>query len=202
MKHIPTLIASLALAATATAGTTASVEPAGKGKACCVTPTPACPNMLSYSYLEAGYIRLDPDAQGVQTQDGGYLDASWEVAPHFLIDGSATIFDDSDQFTVGIGTYIPLCSAFHLTARTGYSYYDADGADSQNEWYISPGFRAMLGCHLELWGKVYINVDSDETEVSYGGGLTYHFCPHTGLTVGAAGSSDGWSLQTGLRYQF
>ena len=200
MKYIATIITSLAIAAVASAGTSAPMPSAGKGKAV-VAPQPApCPDMLKYSYLEAGWIRLDADDGDVQ--NGGYLDASYEVIPHLLVDGSVTLFEDSNQYTVGVGSYYAICSAFHLTGRTGYSYYDTDDGGSQNEWYISPGFRAMLTCNLELWGKVYINVDSDETDVSYGGGFTYHFCPHTGVTIGAAASDNAWSLQAGLRYQF
>lgn len=200
MKYIATIIASLAAVAVANAGTSAPAMSAGKGKAVIEPQTAPCPDMLKYSYLEAGWIHLDAD--NASTQDGGYIDASYEIIPRLLIDGSVTLFDNSNQYTIGVGTYFPICSAFHLTARTGYSYYDADNGGSQNEWYISPGFRAMLTCHLELWGKVYINVDNDETDVSYGGGFTYHLCPHTGVTIGAAASDNAWSLQAGLRYQF
>ena len=74
MKLIATIIISLAIAAAASVGTSAPMPSAGKGKAV-VAPQPApCPDMLKYSYLEAGWIRLDSDDSDVQ--NGGYLDAS------------------------------------------------------------------------------------------------------------------------------
>lgn len=157
--------------------------------------------MLNYSYLEAGWIRLDQD-NDLSEQNGGYAELSYEFLPRFTVDGSATIYEDLNQFGIGIGTYVPLAKAFHLTGRTGYSYTDIDGADSLNEWYVAPGFRAQIGCHLELWGKLYINIGEDDTELSWGGGVTYHIDEHVGITVGAAKGDDAWSLQTGLRYQF
>jgi hypothetical protein len=201
MKNIPTILASLSLASIAAAGP--AMVSGGKGKTVVPETPAACPNMLSYSYLEGGYIRLDFDESRLKTQNGGYLDGSYEFLPHFLVDGSVTLMDDSDQYTIGLGTYVPLCAAFHLTARGGYSYYEEDGASGQNEWYLSPGFRAMLGCNVELWGKAYFSFDEDnETTISYGGGLTFHVNQHVGLTVGAAASEDAWSFQAGIRYQF
>ena len=82
MKYIATIITSLAIAAVASAGTSAPMPSAGKGKAV-VAPQPApCPDMLKYSYLEAGWIRLDADDADIQ--NGGYLDASYEIIPHLL----------------------------------------------------------------------------------------------------------------------
>jgi opacity protein-like surface antigen len=196
MKKATTLLASLALASFASAGTTA---PSGKGKVV-VTPEAPCPSVLNYSYIEAGYIHLDQDLG--QELNGGYLDASYEVAPKILLDGSATLFDENiEQYTVGIGTYFAVCQNFHLTGRTGYSRQNSDGGNL-DEWYIAPGFRAQFGCNLELWGKVYLNIGEDEEKLSYGIGTTYHFTPHVGLTAGYAWSEDGWQVQTGLRYSF
>jgi hypothetical protein len=197
MNKATTLLASLALASFASAGTTGSV---GKGKVIVQNTPAACPSVLNYSYLEAGWIRLDQDAADVL--NGGYIDASYEVIPKLTLDGSATLFEESvQQYTVGVGTYYAVCDMFHLTARTGYSRQNSDNGDI-NEWYIAPGFRAQLGCNLELWGKVYFNIGNDDTKVSYGVGATYHFCPHTGLTAGYAWSEDGSQVQAGVRYSF
>lgn len=197
MNKATTILASLALASFASAGTTPSV---GKGKAVVTSAPTPCPSVLNYSYLEAGWIHLDQDAG--DKLDGAYLDASYEVVPKLTLDGSVTLFnEDVQQYTVGVGTYYALCNYFHLTARTGYSRQNTDNGDL-NEWYIAPGFRAQLGCNLELWGKVYLNVGEDESKFSYGVGATYHFCPHTGLTAGYAWSEDGWQVQTGFRYSF
>jgi hypothetical protein len=199
MKKAFTLMAALALSSFASAGTPAPVSP-GKGKAVITEPTVPCPSVLNYSYLEAGWIHLDQDAGDVL--DGGYLDASYQIVPNFTLDGSVTLFnEDVQQYTVGVGTYYALCQWFHLTARTGYSRQNSDAGDL-DEWYVAPGFRAQFGCHLELWGKVYLNIGDDDETFSYGLGSTYHFNRHIGLTAGYAWSADGWQVQTGLRYTF
>ncbi len=197
MTKATTLLASLALASIASAGTSASM---GKGKSVVTPPAMGCPSVLSYTYLEGGYIHLDQDHG--DKLDGGYLDAYYEVIPRLTLDGSITLFEqDIQQYTVGIGTYLPITERFHLTARTGYSRQNNDVGDL-NEWYIAPGFRLQMCCHSELWGKVYFNVGEEETTVSYGVGATWHFDSHIGLTVGYAWSEDGWQVQSGLRYSF
>jgi hypothetical protein len=205
-KTCLTIVASAAALAASYAGTSAPA-PVGKapvGKNPPIVAKDECPDMLKYSYLEAGWIHLDVDNVG--SSDGGYLDLSYEVAPRFTIDGSFTLlrgdFDEED-YAIGIGTYIPVCKYFHLVGRTGYSHNEFEDGNS-NAWYITPGFRALLGCNLELWGKVYFVVDEDEESFSFGGGITYHFNENYGLSTGYAFSedNDAWSAQAGLRFQW
>jgi hypothetical protein len=196
------ILSSLLLGATAMAGGTSY----GKGGKATVAPAPPaepCPCHLQYTYLEAGWIRLDPDG-GADASNGGYVDAYYQVAPNFFIDGSATFLDspeDSTGLGIGGGGYLPIFDCVHLIGRAGYTYYDADGFD-ENIWYLSPGIRAQLGCNLEVWSKIYFNIGEEDEKWSYGAGITYHMCPKSAINVGASTGEDGWALQAGLRYKF
>ncbi len=203
-KYASTLLA-LALGATFAQAGTAPVSSSKNPKAPVVAPEPECPNILNYSYLEAGWIRLDLD--NGPTLNGGFVDVSYQLAPHFFGEVGSTLMwgDDFDtrEVTAGVGGYLPLCDRFHLVGRTGWAYQDVtSGGGDEHQWYISPGFRAMLTCNLELYGKAYCNIAESDTVWSYGGGLVWHFDQRYALSTGVAGSEDGWSLQAAVRIGF
>jgi hypothetical protein len=204
MTKTATILASIALASSSIAGT--SMVSAGKGKAVTTEPTTSveCPCLLSYKFVEAGYIRTDVDNVG--EANGGYVDAYYQVANNVFVDGSYTHNTgdlESDSLTVGAGGYVAVAKCVHLVGRAGYSYFDADGG-SEDAWYISPGIRAQVGCNLELYAKVYIEFGDDDEFISYGGGAVYHINSNIGINVGYATNedTDAWSLQAGLRYAF
>ncbi len=201
MTKSATLLATFALAASSFAGT--AMVGSGKGKAVAPAPAPApeCPCLLSYNYVEAGWVRVDLDNVG--DANGGYVDAYYTVANNVFVDASFTKIGgdlESDALTAGIGGYIPVANCVHLLGRAGFSYFD--GGDTTEAWYISPGIRAQVGCNLELYAKAYIEFDGGETFESYGVGAVYHFTNNIGLNVGYAFSDDANSIQAGIRYQF
>lgn len=167
-----------------------------------------CPP-LSYTYAEVGYFHTQVDTAGNPNNSAGYIDLLYDVGHNIFLEGTFTAgsgdFDLLDA-SLGLGYYIPITEKFHLTARAGAGYLDVDvdGDFSEFGYYLAPGFRAMLTCNLELWGKAfYTEYDNDDSgSWSVGGGLTYHFNEKMGLTGGYSQDSDGWVAQAGVRFKF
>ena len=205
MKLLSTLLIA-ALSTTAFAGP--SVGPS-KGPVATPPVEIKCPP-LTYTYAEVGYFHTEVDGPGDPTNSAGYLDLTYDIGKNIFLEGTATAgsgdFDLLD-FSAGLGYYYPITGNFHLTARAGLGYLDLDGADtdfSEFGYYLAPGFRAMVTCNLELWGKAFWSEyqNDDGGSWSIGGGLTYHFDEKIGLNGGYSKSEDGWVAQAGIRFKF
>jgi hypothetical protein len=200
------ICALLGLCSSVFAGTS-MVASSGKGKGNVVPPTEeACPNYLTYRQFELSYLHIDGDDAG--TSQGADLRLNYQIAEGFFAyTDFAKISGDFDNtsFDLGLGTFVPLCKNFHLVARAGYSYFDADVADS-NGWHAAVGFRTQIGCHLELNGKAQYGdlVDFEDGDSwSYGLGAAWHFNSTYALVAEyVIGEDDVWSVRAGIAYKF
>jgi hypothetical protein len=199
MKKSIAILAMALLANISFAGECATCSGSGKGVS---IPQPTgCGSILSYNYLEGGFIQGRFD--GGDTSNGGYAEFSHEIMKNFFVDGQFTFLEDgldTQEYGIGIGGYLPLTEKIHLIGRVGYSYLDA-GAGF-NQVYTSIGFRAQLCCVAELYGKLYYTHNRESDDISGGGGIIWHVTEHVGINTGAAWGDDGWTWQAGVRYQW
>jgi hypothetical protein len=200
------LLALAATAVSAFAGT-AMVAPSGKSKG--VNPPPIvpsnCPNYLTYNEVQLSYVHLDASGDG--KADGADLRVNYNLASGLFAYGDLSSVSgdfDNTSLDVGLGGYIPLCKAFHVIGRAGYSYFDAE--DNSNGWHAAIGARTQIGCNLELNAKAQYGdlVDFDNgTYWSYGVGATWHFNESFALlTEYVFGEDDAWSLRAGIAFKF
>lgn len=190
--------ALLLIASSALAGTSVPKNPSGT-----VLPVPECPP-LSYTYGEVGYIHQHFDQLG--DADGGYVDLSYSLVDKLFWDGSATISGgdvDFQSYGTGFGYAIPLFKRFDFVARSGWSFTDTNKGPGENEWYISPGIRALITCDLEFYAKAYYHVAENDNTWSGGAGFIYAVTDKIGLDIGGAlGQDNDWHAQFGIRCNF
>jgi opacity protein-like surface antigen len=207
MKQQLSILALASLSTAAFGGTQAG---SSKGP---IAPPPMteinCPP-LTYTYAEVGYFHTEVDGPGDLTNSAGYIDLVYDIGNNIFLEGTLTAgsgdFDMLDA-SAGLGYYYPVTKNFHLTARAGVGYLDVDDSSegfSEVGYYLAPGFRAMLTCNLELWGKAFYSEyeNDDGGSWSVGGGVTYHLNEKMGLTAGYSHSDDGWVAQAGIRFKF
>ncbi len=201
------LTAFAATASLSLAGT--SMVPATSGKGGASTPPPItsdCPNFLTYNEVQLSYVHIDGDSAG--SADGADLRVNYELSNGLFAYGDvAKVSGDFDNtaFDLGLGAILPIDNSVHLIGRAGYSYFDADDADSHG-WHVAAGIRAQFACNWEVNAKVQYGdlLDFDNGDyVSYGAGLTYHFNDAFAiLSEYVIGEDDTWSLRGGVAFKF
>jgi hypothetical protein len=202
MKTTLCLMALVLAASLAHAGETPASSKLSKNVMPCLADD--CSSRLDYNFVESGFIQFRYDNKALDPSNGGYVEFSHEFAKNLFVDGSFTFLEDSfntQEYGLGLGGYFPLTKKIHLVGRVGYSYLDTPGA-GYNQVYVSPGFRALLCCHAELYAKLYYTHNRDSDDISGGGGILWHVTKNIGINTGAAWGKDGWSWQAGVRYQW
>jgi hypothetical protein len=202
-----TLVTTVLAATTALsfAGTT-MIAPAPSGKG---GPPPKmsepCPDILTYNEVEVSYVHTDADGPSA---DGADIRVLYGLAQGVFAYGDAGFLSgdfDNTSLDLGLGAYLAVCKNFHIVGRGGYSYFDADEADSHG-WHAAVGGRLQIGCNLELNAKVQYGdlVDFEDGNYwSYGVGGAWHFNDAFALTAEYIfGEDDTWSARGGIRFKF
>lgn len=138
---------------------------------------------ISYTYLEAGYSRLD---SGIDA-DGWGANGSFAFTPNLHLFGgySQNQFDDSDFdlniATVGLGYALPVNERLHLLARGGYENFDPDFFNDTGTGFIEAGARGTLGA-VEGWALAGYQDGNDFDSEIYGRlGVQVKFSPRWGV---------------------
>jgi Ax21 family sulfation-dependent quorum factor len=163
---------------------------------------------LSYSYLEAGYLRADPDDFGAE--DGFGLHGSGAITDNLhAFAGYDRISIDlgGDDFNlsntrIGLGWNQAVSDNVDLVARVAWERVDADEVDDGNGYSVEVGVRGAITPNFEGSAAVrYTDIeDSDDTQLVLG--AQYKFSPTWGLVAEAGIGSDGNTVFVGPRVSF
>ena len=104
---------------------------------------------INYSFIEADYIRVDPD--GGSTDNAGRFDAQFELGSRFyLISSLASDFDNVHQLDAGFGYYLPVTSKMDWIFEAAYNHAFIDGGSDADGYRGTTGIRANLSPMFEL----------------------------------------------------
>lgn len=163
---------------------------------------------LSYTYLEAGYLRADPD--GLDAENGFGLRGSGAITDHLHVFGgfdrySVDVLEDDldvDQFRLGLGYNTAISDNTDFVARVAYERFDAEDFIDGNGWSVEAGVRSALSPNFEGSAAIrYTDVeDDDSTQLVLGG--QYKFNATWGIAAEVAFGNDGNALFVGPRASF
>jgi Ax21 family sulfation-dependent quorum factor len=163
---------------------------------------------LSYSWLEAGYLRADPD--GFDAENGFGIRGSGAITDNLHVFGgfdrvSIDVADqdfDLDQFRLGLGYNTPISDNADFVVRAAYERIDADDFADGNGYSIEAGVRGSLSANFEGSAALrYTDIeDGDDTQLVLAG--QYKFNPTWGISAEVAVGSDGNTLFIGPRASF
>jgi Ax21 family sulfation-dependent quorum factor len=159
---------------------------------------------LSYSYLEAGYLNIDP--KGFSSEDGWSVRGSVAVSDNFHIFGGYDQIRfrvlgnriNFDFWRLGLGYNHALNDRNDLVARVAYEDFDGDDG-----WSVEVGLRSALSPNFEGFiGLGYADSSdfSGEAFLSLQG--QYKFNRNWGLVADAKIGEDGRQYFIGPRVSF
>lgn len=182
------------------------------------SPLAATAQELSYNYVEAGYVQVEPDDGDIefdgfrakvsgQIAEQVYLFASYGEIESDEFLGGATI--EQEVITAGLGYRIPVAAATDLTAEAAFVSVDVSaegpvgsGSDDDTGFGLGLGLRHLFTPYVEGAVNVdYVDVfDEDETTLTLSG--LFHLTPALSLGAGYSISddADGWTV--GGRFNF
>lgn len=169
------------------------------------TPLAAQADDMSYSYVDLGWVNVNPDGAG--SEDGFGLRGSIGFAENFFGYAEYSNFDvagtDVDLYTVGFGGHYGISDRVHLQGRIGYAKFDA-GAFDEDGYEVVAGVRGQAAESFELEGNVYYTdfggAGGDDTELGVGG--RYFFTENFGLGAEYRFGDDGDTAIVHVRFQF
>lgn len=123
---------------------------------------------LSYSYLEAGYLRSDRDS--IDSGNGFGVRGSGAITDNFHVFGG---YERSDQdladlanWRLGLGYNLAISDNVDLLARVSYENADYDFIGDGNGYGVEVGVRAALSPQFEgTAGVRYANLDLEGNTV-------------------------------------
>jgi len=191
------------------------------------TPMAANADDLSYTWLEAGYLRSDRDSLG--SGNGVALRGSGAITDNLhafaAYERSNQDSADLSNWRIGVGYNLAVSDNIDLVARVGYEKADYDLLGDGNGYGIEVGVRAALGSNFEASAGVRhadLNLDSNTVCVAVvptppacrfsadeDGGNTaffvggqYKFNPQWGVVAEASFSSNDNRVFVGPRISF
>ena len=172
------------------------------------TPFAAQAGDLSYTWLEAGYLRADPD--GFDAENGFGIRGSGAITESLHVFGG---FDrisvdndfgdaDIDNLRFGFGYNTPISDNTDLVARVAYERIDIDRLGDVDGYSVEAGVRTAFSPHFEGSAALrYTDVDgADDTALVLGG--QYKFNATWGISAEVALGNDGNALFVGPRASF
>lgn len=187
MKIVNAMVASLLLAA---------------------VPLAAQADVMSYSYIDLGYVETDID--NGPSADGFGVRGSVDFAENFFVFGEYTNQDlqgiDIDQFAVGLGGHLGLTEKLDGVGRIGYVDAEASvgGFSASVDGYlVSAGLRGQVTDDFEMEGHLIhrdLGDAGDETAFSIGG--RYFFTDQFALGLEYEIGDDAKTFLIGGRFSF
>lgn len=171
-----------------------------------VSPLAAQAGDLSYSYLQAGATRIDPDGADAENGAGfggaGALNDNWHVFGNYrtydVIVGNRSI--NVDGWNLGFGYNMGISDTADFFGRVSYEKVDAYIVDG-NGWGLEAGVRNAFSEHVEAGASLkYTDIEDDNatTVELYG---QYKF-GNWGIVGTVNFGSDGNELFIGPRLSF
>lgn len=182
-------------------------------------PFAASAQTLEYSWVEAGYDRLDPDTDGLITGDpdahGYYVRGSAAIGPSaYLFGGYETATNDDfgvdidlDLLQAGYGYHHAMSERADLLAEVSYLRtgveIDGFGSEHGEDWRGSVGVRGAFSDNFEGLAKAnYTDGDTIDGDFSGTVGAQLKFSPAWGFTAEVEFGEDYSKYLLGLRARF
>ena len=159
---------------------------------------------LSYSYLEADYVHVDPDnfdnADGYALRGSGAINENFNVIAGWTKINHDAPFGDQKAWYLGFGYHVPVAERTDLFAEVAYNKettFDNDGASAR------VGVRSALSPHFEGAAFVaYQKLDHVEANRAVGVSGQYKFTPTFGINAEAALGNNDKTILVGPRLSF
>ena len=124
---------------------------------------------LSYSYLQAGATRIDPDGSDAENGFGfggaGALTENWHVFGNYR-SYDVNVLNTSynvDGWNAGFGYNMGISDSADFFGRVSYEKVDADIVDG-NGWGLEAGVRNAFTKHFEAGASLkYIDLEDDSS---------------------------------------
>jgi len=167
---------------------------------------------LSYSWVEADYLHVDPDhfdgADGVGVRGSGALGENFNVIAGWTkvdgdkihVGGTTLRFDDQKAWYAGFGYHTPISNQVDLFAEVAYNKettYDGNGYSGR------VGVRAALTPQFEAGASIgRTKLDNLEGNTALGVYGQYKFTPLIGVVAEASIGNNDKSFLIGPRVSF
>ncbi len=167
-------------------------------------PATASAQSIGYSYLEAGYSRIEsvPDADGWAVNGSVALSDNFHLFAGYSQNETSRGSIDLDIFNVGVGYNHILSSRLHLLGRAGYTNYDTNFG-SIDGWFTEVGLRGELVEGLQGWALAgYEDGDGISGEFFGKIGALIKFAPRWGISIEAKLIDGDQQYFIGPRFEF
>lgn len=168
---------------------------------------------LSYSYVEANYVReeIDNGPDG----DGFGLSGSVEVGSHVHVfagfagvgfDSFLGVVVDTTSWTLGGGYHVDIAQKASFFGEVGYVDVDLDtnfGDVSDDGFSAAVGIRGLVASKIELTGGInYVDLSDAGDDTAVSAGILFNVSDMVSLGAGYLTSDDGDALNVGVRVYF
>lgn len=174
-----------------------------------VAPLAAQADEMSYSFVDLGWLNVNPDGAG--SEDGFGLRGSIGFAENFFGYAEYTNFDvagvDIDQYSVGLGGYYGISERADLVGRIGYAKAEADagplGSFDDDGYEVAAGIRGQVAEGFELEGNViYTDFGGNADDTALGVGGRYFFTDNFAVGAEYRVSDDADTAIVSVRFAF
>ncbi|WP_036171652.1 diffusible signal factor-reguated Ax21 faimly protein [Noviluteimonas dokdonensis] len=147
--------------------------------------TASATDVLSYDYVEAGYVKSDSrdDASGYGITGSVSIDERFNLFGSY-VDQNSDRFNGVDlrQWSVGAGFHHSVKDNVDLVARLAWNSVDTAQTKEYDGVSAEAGVRAAMGAHFETWALAgYGDVDAGNGEFYGRLGAQAKFGKHFGL---------------------
>ena len=166
---------------------------------------------LNYTFIEAGYGRVDIDSPDVDG-DGFGLGGSYAISDEFHLFANYSMADfdfnvDLTEFDVGIGFNTPISDGIDVVAKLAYVYAEIDasgfGSADDNGYGLGIGLRALVSPQVELHGGVtYVDLGDSGDDTTLDAGFRFNFNERFSLGLAGAWGDDVSSYTLAGRMYF
>ncbi|HJU40002.1 MAG TPA: hypothetical protein VJ724_10550 [Tahibacter sp.] len=169
-----------------------------------VLPLAAQAADLSYSYLEADYVHVDPDdfdnVDGYALRGSGAINENFNVIAGWTKINQDAPFPDTKAWYLGFGYHVPVAANTDLFAELAYNKettFDNDGGSAR------VGVRSALTQNFEGAAFVaYQKLDHTESNRALGVSGQYKLTPTFGINAEAAVGNNDRTILVGPRLSF
>lgn len=165
---------------------------------------------LSYSWLEADYVHVNPDhadnANGVALRASGAISDNFNVVAgaNRLNDGYGVApfkVDDSRNYYLGIGYHVPVATNVDLVSELTYLKHDNNF--DEDGYGAKVGVRAAVNANFEVGaGVAYAKLHHIDSNTALDVSAQYKFTPTFGVAAEALVGNHDRSFVVGPRLSF
>ncbi|NVK72424.1 hypothetical protein C0J08_07550 [Marinomonas sp. CT5] len=136
----------------------------------------------TFTYLDYGFGKIDPDNSNPSNDDYSSLSGAFELGNGPFIAAESTEYGDLDVTAIGAGIYAPVGRASNLFGTLQLVKADY-GNNDETGYRFTAGLRSSLADRLEFEGKFKYDDVFRETDSSFALALRYYMTKN--FSIGA-----------------